>query len=313
MANRVFDDAGALDRARRRALDAEIAELEGRRPDAQRRARARRLFARALETPGGLKVQTIHAFCTRLLHQFPFEADVAARFEVLDERTQTELLDRLALDVLLEAAAKPGQRRSAGRSRPRSRRRPTRPSRDVVREAIAQARRRSTAGSRTRAASTAAIDGTVARARARAGRHRRDASRRSSSTARIIPRHEWPAVIAALARQARRTTASRPSGFDAQRADERRDADRRLSVDLLHGRACEPRKNVVTKAHRENASRRLPAPRSPSRTRVCALLERRRAVDARDRTARAASRIAHAVIARYRAEKAGAACSTTTT
>ena len=31
---------------------------------------------RALETPGGLKVQTIHAFCTRLLQQFPFEANV---------------------------------------------------------------------------------------------------------------------------------------------------------------------------------------------------------------------------------------------
>ena len=40
---------------------------------------------RALETPGGLKVQTIHAFCTQLLHQFPFEANVAARFNVLDD------------------------------------------------------------------------------------------------------------------------------------------------------------------------------------------------------------------------------------
>ena len=69
--------------------------------------RARRLFAQALDTPGGLKVQTIHAFCTRLLHQFPFEADVAARFEVLEERTQSELIDRLRMAVLLEAAAEP--------------------------------------------------------------------------------------------------------------------------------------------------------------------------------------------------------------
>ena len=35
---------------------------------------ARRLFARTVETPGGLKIQTIHAFCERLLHLFPFEA-----------------------------------------------------------------------------------------------------------------------------------------------------------------------------------------------------------------------------------------------
>ena len=60
--------------------------------------RARRLFAAALETPGGLKVQTIHAFCTRLLHQFPFEADVAARFEVLDEATTAQLLNQLTLE-----------------------------------------------------------------------------------------------------------------------------------------------------------------------------------------------------------------------
>src|SRR6185312_8001463 len=65
------------------------------------------LFASALETPGGLKVQTIHAFCTRLLHQFPFEADVAARFSVLDEATTNELLRRLTLDALLEASANP--------------------------------------------------------------------------------------------------------------------------------------------------------------------------------------------------------------
>ncbi len=52
-------------------------------------------------------MQTIHAFCTQLLHQFPFEANVAARFTVLDEAEQTQLLERLTLDVLLEGAAEP--------------------------------------------------------------------------------------------------------------------------------------------------------------------------------------------------------------
>ena len=66
-------------------------------PDPGRRARARRLFALALETPGGLKVQTIHAFCTRLLHQFPFEAAVAARFDVLDEASEAQLLGETSL------------------------------------------------------------------------------------------------------------------------------------------------------------------------------------------------------------------------
>ena len=75
MANRVFDEL-----RRWTALDdrASSTRRSGRCPTSipiqRRRARARRLFALALETPGGLKVQTIHAFCTRLLHQFPFEA-----------------------------------------------------------------------------------------------------------------------------------------------------------------------------------------------------------------------------------------------
>ena len=107
MANRVFDTLAKWTPLDDAELDAEIAKIEGRRPDAARRVHARRLFAQALDTPGGLKVQTIHAFCTRLLHQFPFEADVAARFEVLEERTRSELIDRLRMGVLLEAAAKP--------------------------------------------------------------------------------------------------------------------------------------------------------------------------------------------------------------
>ena len=107
MASRVFGtlaDWTALDDD---ALDEQIRLSTNKRPDVVERARARRLFASALETPGGLKVQTIHAFCTRLLHQFPFEANVAARFTVLDEAATAQLLDRLTLDVLLEASADP--------------------------------------------------------------------------------------------------------------------------------------------------------------------------------------------------------------
>jgi ATP-dependent helicase/nuclease subunit A len=53
---------------------------------------ARKLFARTIETPGGLKIQTLHAFCERLLHLFPFEANVAAAFRVLEEREAGDLL-----------------------------------------------------------------------------------------------------------------------------------------------------------------------------------------------------------------------------
>src|SRR3954452_24867560 len=86
MAERVFSTLGrwvTLDDA---ALDDAIRGSGITHSDAKLRMRARELFACALETPGGLKVQTIHALCTRLLQQFPFEANVPARFTVLDER-----------------------------------------------------------------------------------------------------------------------------------------------------------------------------------------------------------------------------------
>jgi len=105
MANRVFDELRrwtALDDDR--LVEAMVA-VGARGIDAKMRARARKLFALALETPGGLKVQTIHAFCTHILHLFPFEANVAARFSVLDESEEAQLLERTTNAVLLDAAA----------------------------------------------------------------------------------------------------------------------------------------------------------------------------------------------------------------
>ena len=106
MANRVFTTLAKWTTLDDAALDREIRDV-GARSDGERRSAARRLFACALETPGGLKIQTIHGFCARLLQQFPFEAHVAARFRVLEETQQRQLFERLRLSVLLEAASKP--------------------------------------------------------------------------------------------------------------------------------------------------------------------------------------------------------------
>ncbi|KQP11241.1 double-strand break repair protein AddA [Methylobacterium sp. Leaf99] len=66
-------------------LTQELTALTGAPPSRETLRAARRLFARAVETPGGLKIETLHALCERLLHMFPFEANVPARFEVLDD------------------------------------------------------------------------------------------------------------------------------------------------------------------------------------------------------------------------------------
>src|SRR6266699_1196359 len=114
MAERVFSTLGHWVTLDDDALDAAIVEAGIARPDANLRMTARKLFACALEAPGGLKVQTIHALCTRLLQQFPFEANVPARFTVLDERDQNEMMERANLAVLLDAARDPQS--AAGRA-----------------------------------------------------------------------------------------------------------------------------------------------------------------------------------------------------
>ncbi|WP_152664654.1 UvrD-helicase domain-containing protein, partial [Devosia geojensis] len=65
-------------------LDERLKEL-GQVPTPTLRARARTLFARALETPGGLKIVTIHAFCESVLHRFPLEAGVPFGFSVVED------------------------------------------------------------------------------------------------------------------------------------------------------------------------------------------------------------------------------------
>src|ERR1700736_6146684 len=107
MAERVFTTLGHWVTLDDDALDAAIREAGIPDPDRKLRRTARELFAQALETPGGLKVQTIHALCTRLLQQFPFEANVPARFAVIDERDQNEMMERANLKVLLEASRDP--------------------------------------------------------------------------------------------------------------------------------------------------------------------------------------------------------------
>src|SRR5882757_6963966 len=107
MAERVFTTLGHWVTLDDTALDAAIVEAGVPNPDAKLHKTARELFARALETPGGLKVQTIHALCTRLLQQFPFEANVPARFAVLDERDQADMMERANLKVLLDASRDP--------------------------------------------------------------------------------------------------------------------------------------------------------------------------------------------------------------
>ena len=96
-------------------LGAELLRLTGEAPDRATRERARRLFAHALDTPGGLKIQTIHGFCEAVLHRFPLEANVSGRFRMIDDAERERLMGALRADMLagrapgVEAIVRRGQ------------------------------------------------------------------------------------------------------------------------------------------------------------------------------------------------------------
>lgn len=100
MQNRLFRRLGEWAMKPDDALRAALSELgEGARLDAGTLAQARRLFARAIETPGGLRIQTIHSFCASLLRRFPLEAGVSPGFTELDDRTARLLRDEIVEDL----------------------------------------------------------------------------------------------------------------------------------------------------------------------------------------------------------------------
>jgi ATP-dependent helicase/nuclease subunit A len=107
MSKRVFDTLAKWVTMADEDLQTALTQLSDRAPTAEETERARTLFTTAIETPGGLKVQTIHSFCERLLQRFPLEAGIAPGFTILDDATARQL-QRDAIDaVLTDASADP--------------------------------------------------------------------------------------------------------------------------------------------------------------------------------------------------------------
>ena len=113
MSNRLFRLLASYATAGDAGLRTALEEVLGRSPTPPEMSRARTLFAGAIETPGGLKVSTIHGFCERLLQRFPLEAGLAPGFKVLDEQQQAGLLRAAMDEVLTEAANDRGALKAA--------------------------------------------------------------------------------------------------------------------------------------------------------------------------------------------------------
>jgi ATP-dependent helicase/nuclease subunit A len=104
MQNRLLKELAEWATTKPETLRKKLSALMGRAPEDEDLRIARRLFARALEAKGGLKIHTIHGFCERLLQRFPLESQVTPHFSVLDERDQA-LMRRAAFDATVACAA----------------------------------------------------------------------------------------------------------------------------------------------------------------------------------------------------------------
>ncbi|WP_291845495.1 double-strand break repair helicase AddA [Maricaulis sp.] len=107
MKDRLFKRLGDWSVTPDAMLDKDLSKLLGRPLKPGDANRARKLFAQALETPGGLKIQTIHAFCENLLRRFPLEAGAPPGFETLDDAAAGKAMETARRAVL--AALTPGE------------------------------------------------------------------------------------------------------------------------------------------------------------------------------------------------------------
>jgi ATP-dependent helicase/nuclease subunit A len=104
MRERVFKGLSAFAVASDESLKRELQKLGVKRSASKDLEKARRLFAEALETPGGLKIQTIHAFCEMVLRRFPLEANIAGHFELLQGEAETVLIAEARSRLILKAS-----------------------------------------------------------------------------------------------------------------------------------------------------------------------------------------------------------------
>ena len=102
MANRIGERLAAWVRMKEPDLKKELFAL-GEPTDPRMLQRARRLFAKVLEAPGGLRIQTIHAFAQTLLASFPAEAGITPGFKPLEGRAEQELARTTLASLLADA------------------------------------------------------------------------------------------------------------------------------------------------------------------------------------------------------------------
>ncbi len=265
MQNRIFAELAAWVALPDAELAASIRKITEDDGQPARLAKARRLFAEAVETPGGLRIQTIHAFCEQLLHVFPLEANVPANFSVIEE-TEAQALLAEAIEETLRLALDGGSIAMAAAL--------SRVAQDVGLDGLASL-----------LPSVAGRQGHIADIRARLGlgvAETVETIDRQTIMDGISP-DEWPDIIAILKTSSSKSDQDAAGRLSAAIARSESDAKADAYRAFFLTQSMEPRSRLVTKAV-ATAAPGLVDQLTNEQGRVLALLDRRRAAAAAERT-----------------------------
>lgn len=103
MSSRILKSLGSWVMMDEEKLAQNIAKLTDGNVTNSLLANARSLFARVLESPQGINIQTIHGFSQSLLKRFPLEAGISPHFSVMDSRSEQEALAEARLRLFNNA------------------------------------------------------------------------------------------------------------------------------------------------------------------------------------------------------------------
>lgn len=91
MSNRLRNKLSEWTRLDDASLSHELKSLGHEKASPDLLKKARHLFTETIETPGGIRIQTIHGFCQFLLRSFPLEIGLLPHFKIIDPIVVTRL------------------------------------------------------------------------------------------------------------------------------------------------------------------------------------------------------------------------------
>ncbi len=113
MSSRVLKRLGSWVMMDEDELKKTITEITGIAADKRLLAFARSLFAKVLDAPEGVRIQTIHGFCQSLLRRFPLEAGISPHFSLMDSRSEEEMLHTAKMRLFSQSTANDQQAATA--------------------------------------------------------------------------------------------------------------------------------------------------------------------------------------------------------